>query len=142
MTQMDTFEASLADLQPSQLYICDDKLDKVEQAMRGTSGDVIDPVPVKRMGSRRVLTDGHTRAVAALRQSRKTILACWEDEDLDWEAYEICVDWCLAEGIHSVADLAPRIVSANEYKKLWYKRCQALHRRLAEQRAGIHPKSG
>ena len=138
---MDTFEASLADLQPSQLYICEDKLAKVEQAMRGASADGIEPVPVKRLGSRLVLTDGHTRAVAAIRQGRETISACWEDEDLDWEAYEICVAWCLAEGIQSIADLASRIVSMDKYEKLWYERCHALHRGLAEQRTAPQPKS-
>ena len=136
---MDTFEASLADLQPSQIYICRDKLAKVEQAMTDVGWDRIEPVPVKRLGARLVLTDGHTRAVAALRQGRKTILACWENEDLDWEAYEICVAWCLAEGIQSIADLASRIVSRDEYEKLWYERCRALHRRLAEQRETLPP---
>ena len=141
MTEMHAFEADLASLQPSQLYICDDKLAKVEQAITDVGWDHSKPVPVKRLGSRMVLTDGHTRAVAAVQQGRKTIPACWEDEDLDWEAYEICVDWCLAEGIHSVADLASRIVSADQYETRWYARCRALHRRLASQRTATQPES-
>ncbi|MHC4966183.1 MAG: sugar ABC transporter ATP-binding protein, partial [Planctomycetota bacterium] len=122
------------DLQPSQLYICSEKLAQVTQSLREAAGASIDPVPVKQLGARTVLTDGHTRACAAFQEGHKSIPAYWETDELDWEAYEICVQWCRQEGIHSVADLPSRIVTADEYEELWYKRCRALHDRLAEQR--------
>ena len=56
---MSTFEANLSDLQPSQLYICSEKLAEEERSMRTEQGLSVDPLPVKRLGPRTVLTDGH-----------------------------------------------------------------------------------
>jgi len=131
---MDTFEANLSDLQPSQLYICSDKLAEVARSMRTEQDSSIDPLPVTRLGPRTVLTDGHTRAFAAFVQGRRYVQVYWETDRLDWEAYEACVQWCLQERIHSVADLHARIVTAEQYEELWYKRCRAMHGRLAAQR--------
>jgi len=131
---MDTFEANLCDLQPSQLYICSDKLAEVERSIRTEQGSLIDPLPVKRLGPRTVLTDGHTRAFAAFLQGRRYVRVYWENDGLDWEAYETCVQWCLQEGVRSVADLQTRVVTAEQYEELWYKHCRAMHERLAMQR--------
>jgi hypothetical protein len=49
---------------------------------------------------------------------------CWEDEELDWEMYEICVERCKKEGIRTIADLKDRVVGPWEYEKLWLKRCE------------------
>lgn len=128
------FEISFHDLQPSQLYISSDKLAAVERAMRELENWYDDPVPVKRFASRTVLTDGHTRALAAFRQGSGTICAYWETDELDWEAYQVCVQWCMDEGIQSVADLEERIVTEKQYEELWLKRCRAMHDALALQR--------
>jgi len=131
---MDTFDADIRNLQPSQLYICAEKLAEVERLTAEGDGTPVSPVPVKRLESRIVLTDGHTRAVAAFRRGRTSVPAYWETDLLDWEAYEICVQWCTQEGIHSVADLGQRIVPTKQYEELWYKRCRALHQELAARR--------
>lgn len=124
------FEANLDDLQPSQLYISSDKLAAVERSMHELENwhDVL--VPVKRLTSKTVLIDGHTRALAAFRQGRRAIWAYWETEELDWEAYRICMQWCVDEGIQSVVDLKARIVTEKPYKELWLKRCRAMHEAL------------
>ena len=131
---METFEVNLNSLQPSQLYICADKVAEVELTMSRRDTMTIDPVPVKRLGLRTVLTDGHTRALVAFRQGRRSVPAYWESDKLDWEAYEICVQWCLQEGIRSIADLQERVVTAERYEQLWYTRCPAMHLQLAAQR--------
>jgi hypothetical protein len=127
----EVFEAGLDELQPSQLFICEEKLAKV---MATAGQEALEPVPVKRLSDRWVITDGHTRAAAAAVLGRKTIQVIQEQDDLDWEAYEICVAWCQEAGIHSVADLASRIVPMEQYEELWYKRCRAMHQQLAERR--------
>ncbi len=58
----------------------------------------------------------------------------WEDEELDWEEYEICVGWCLEEGIYTIADLKNRVVSHQEYRKLWYGRCARMQKELETKR--------
>ena len=127
----DIFEIDLRELQPSQLYICSDKFAEVTQS----SGEhILDPVPVRRLCSKTVLTDGHTRAFAAFQAGHSMIAAYWETDELDWEAYEICVRWCVQDGIHSIADLAGRVVTADDYEELWYKRCRAMHQELQSKR--------
>jgi len=53
---------------------------------------------------------------------------------LDWEAYEICVKWCREEGIYTIADLKDRVISHQEYKKLWYDRCSKMQNNLKQKR--------
>lgn len=131
---MGTFEATLDELQPSQLYICAEKLAEVERSLGSASSGSMEPVPIKRLASRTVLTDGHTRAFAAFRQGWESVPAYWETDRLHWEAYRICVEWCHQEGIYSVADLRSRVVTADRYEVLWYERCRAMHERLTRQR--------
>jgi len=58
----------------------------------------------------------------------------WEDEELDWDAYEICVEWCRKEQIHTIADLKNRVVSQKDYEILWYKRCEKMQQDLKKER--------
>lgn len=124
-------ELPLAALQPSQLYICQAKFEGVQAwfapAPGPGRGQRFDPVPVRRLGKDLVLTDGHTRALAAHLAGWRAVPAVWDEDDLDWQAYRICVRWCKAEGIRRVGDLATRIVSAEDYQRLWLDRCRALH---------------
>lgn len=108
---METFKINLIDLQPSQIYICSDKLSTIEREMQKIDDNTFEPLPVKRIGSRIVLTDGHTRAFVAFRKGLKAVNTYWDTDELDWEAYEICIEWCLEEGIHSITDFQKRIIS-------------------------------
>ncbi len=50
----------------------------------------------------------------------------WDEDDLDWEAYEICVNWYKRENIHKIADLRDRVVNGKDYNLLWHKRCDII----------------
>jgi hypothetical protein len=126
--------AELDQLQPSQLYISQEKLNSVQAAFDLSSSEGVRPIPVKDLCGLRVMTDGHTRAFAAFLAGLKSVPIYDDPDDLDWEAYQICVDWCRAEGIHSVADLAGRVVKAEDYKRLWYDRCRVMQVDLAKKR--------
>ena len=127
-----TFTIQLIRLQPSQLYICREKLDVVtEAALRGEPSD---PIPVKELDGRLVMTDGHTRAVAAHLAGRDTLEAEWDEDELDWDAYRECVRWCLEEGVSGVVALARRIVPVDEYERLWIARCHAMQAELDKRR--------
>ena len=127
--------ASLRDLQPSQLYVSREKLATVLASWPDRSPATLGPLPVKRHADRLVLTDGHTRALAAHRAGLAAVLVVDDEDALDDEAYEICVRWCLEAGIESVADLDAHVVSPEDYERLWLDRCRALHRELAARRA-------
>ena len=93
-----SYRMSLAELQPTQLFINSGKLAEVLRWSSSEAADSIEPVPVHALGDATILTDGHTRAYAAYRQGHNTVPTCWDTDDLDWEAYAICVEWCREEG--------------------------------------------
>ena len=48
------------------------------------------------------------------------ILCFWDNDNLDWEAYQICVDWCIEEGITNISHLEQKVVDHNTYEVLWH----------------------
>jgi hypothetical protein len=95
---------------------------------------IIEPIPIKKLGNRAVFVDGHTRAFAAFLLGLSDIPVYWEDEELDWDAYEICVEWCKEEGIYTISDLANRVVSPSDYQVLWLDKCERMQKDLEEKR--------
>jgi hypothetical protein len=122
-----TFLLLLDKIQPTQLYINSGKLSAVQQAIGP------EPVPVKKLNGRIIFTDGHTRAFAAHLAGRKEIEVFWDEDELDWEAYQICVDWCLEEGIRTIADLNGRVIGAEQYETQWLERCRRMQEGLARE---------
>jgi hypothetical protein len=131
MTNLTLME--LSNIQPSQLYISSRKLRSVMKDF-ASKPSLMEPIPVKKLGDKIIFVDGHTRALAALLHRFSSVPVYWEDEDLDWEAYEICVRWCLEDGILTIADLKNRVISHREYKKLWYERCANMQKELESKR--------
>jgi hypothetical protein len=78
------------------------------------------------MNVRVMMTDGHTRAVAAYLAGWKIVPVYWDEDELDIRAYSIDIAWCDEEGIHSPVDLANRIVTYKDYMHLWQKRCMEM----------------
>lgn len=124
----------LDELQPSQLFISSEKLSQVMRDFAPITTDSLPLIPVKELAGKMICTDGHTRALAALLSGLSEVRVCWEDDEMDWEAYEICVDWCEREGIHTVADLKDRIVPPAEYETLWLNRCKEMQQELEARR--------
>ncbi len=120
------FMVPLADLQPSQLYISAGKLRLVGEWFDKNDKGHFDPIPVKRLNQRIMMTDGHTRAVAAHLAGWDSVPVYWDEDELDMNAYAMDVNWCDAEGIHTPIDLSKRIVTHKEYELLWKKRCMEL----------------
>lgn len=120
------FQVPIADLQPSQLYISEGKLRLVREWFDPDCMEGFDPIPVKRYNGRLLMTDGHTRAVAAYLSGYTDIPVCWDEDELDMRAYAMDVRWCGEERIHSPIDLAGRIVPHKDYERLWRKRCMEM----------------
>jgi hypothetical protein len=87
---------------------------------------VIKPIPVKKLDNQIVFVDGHTRALATFMLGLSKIPVYWEDEELDWDEYRICVGWCMEEGINTISDLKKRIVPHRDYQVLWLDRCKKM----------------
>ncbi|UCH56913.1 MAG: hypothetical protein JSV18_06110 [Candidatus Bathyarchaeota archaeon] len=129
-----SFLMSLDEIQPSQLYISREKLSQIREAFRKGDTDSLEPIPIKELNGEIVSTDGHTRGLAWYLNGFSLVEVEWEDTELDWEAYEICVAWCKEEGILSIADLEDRIIGPSEYQTLWLDRCRKMQEELAAKR--------
>lgn len=121
-------------IQPSQLYISTAKLERLISGAGSVQPELLEPIPVRRLGECIIFTDGHTRAFAAFLEGLSQVRVCWDSDDLDMEAYKTCVAWCKEEGIHTIADLQGRVVSHGEYEVLWLQRCEEMQRELDARR--------
>jgi hypothetical protein len=121
-------------MQPSQLYISAEKLAKVLRGFDPSHPEQMEAIPIRRLDGSVVMTDGHTRAFAAFLCGLRDIPAVWDRDELDWEAYRICVAWCREAGVNTVADLAGRVLAPGDYQALWLERCRRMHEELATKR--------
>lgn len=129
---MNTFKLPITHIQPSQLYISAAKLNSVQRRL--DAGKSIDPITVKQLNSELIYTDGHTRAYAFFLAGYCELEVIWEPDEWDWDAYEICIQWCKHAGIYRISDLQNRVISASDYQRLWVDRCAKMHQALEKQR--------
>jgi len=135
-----TFMMKLGKIQPSQLFISSEKLSEVMKTFDPNKPESMEPIPIKRLGDEIIFVDGHTRAFAAFLYSFSDVPVYWENEELDWDAYEICVEWCKKEEIHTIADLRNRVVSQKDYEIVWYRRCEKMQQDLEAKRKRMSAK--
>ncbi|MEM2142546.1 MAG: hypothetical protein QXS20_08055 [Candidatus Thorarchaeota archaeon] len=94
----------------------------------------VEPIPAVRLDDSFVATDGHTRGVAWYLNGYEEVLCEWEDCDLGWDMYRICVAWYLDEHIYSMVDLKDRFLDPADYEVLWLHRCRLTRHELEKQR--------
>ncbi len=120
------FMLPISRLQPSQLYISEGKLRNVSEWFNPSDASNFDPIPLKELDGKFVMTDGHTRAVAAYLAGWNIIPVYYDTDEFDMNTYAIDVSWCADAGINTPIELANRIVSHKDYERLWRKRCMDL----------------
>ena len=91
---MNIHEMKLSELQPSQFYISAKKLKDIESWLNPADLSNFEPIPVKLLDGMPVMTDGHTRAVAAIRAGLDSVPLIWDHDELDWDMYRACVILC------------------------------------------------
>ncbi|MEJ6952298.1 hypothetical protein [Natronospora cellulosivora (SeqCode)] len=124
---MKTFIKKISEIQTSQLYINKEKLSEVEKYISSVDIDNIDPLPIKKIGENIFFTDGHTRAFALYKRGEKEIKVYWDEDELNWIEYFVCINWCDKDGIKQIKDLEDRITSDLDYRKLWIDKCKSMH---------------
>jgi len=135
MIMAPTFRLGIDQIQLSQLYISSAKLASVLRFFEEGRQDILEPIPIKEIDGKLVATDGHTRLLAWSPNGYEEVECEWEDTEMDWEEYRICMQWCREEGIQTVADLKNRIISPEDYEMLWLGRCRAMQQQLEMKRA-------
>lgn len=125
-----TFMMKLNKIQPTQLFISSEKLSEVMKTVDPKNPKLIEPISVKKLDNAIIFVDGHTRAFAAFLLGFAKVPVYWENEELDWDAYKICVKWCKKAKIRAIADLKNRVIPQKDYEVLWYRRCEEMQRKL------------
>ncbi len=131
---MHRFHLPIDQIQLSQLYISSTKLAEVMKAFESGKEDELEPIPIKELDGNLVSTDGHTRLLAWHLHGYKEVECEWEDVEMDWDAYRICVQWCREEEIQTIAGLTDRILSPEDYQVLWLDRCRIMQDELTSKR--------
>lgn len=132
MSQKKNLDYSLKDLQPSQFYISQAKLSNIQAWFCKDDLSNFEPLPVKVLDGIPILTDGHTRAVAAILAGLELVPLVYEEDELDWDLYHYCVEQCNQKGIHSPYDLVDRVISAQEYEEKWIGWCEQIPSKLQQ----------
>lgn len=130
----DIRELKLRDLQPSQFYISEKKLHDIRVWFDPEDLSGFESIPVKLLDDIPVMTDGHTRAVAALMRGLDSVPLCWDEDELDWEMYRRCVQECRKQDILSPADLLGRVVAEDRYEEKWNKWCDRMQAEVIRDR--------
>ena len=79
-------EMFIRDLQPSQFYLSEKKIVACREWMQSIGvKDKFSPLPIKQIGHRIFLTDGHTRANLAYQTGWERVPVIWDEDELDWE---------------------------------------------------------
>ena len=138
----DTCDLKLKDLQPSQFYISERKLRDVKEWFRPDDLSNFEPIPVKMLDGLPVMTDGHTRAVAALLAGLESVPLVWDDDELSWDMYRRCVQECKAQGIRSPMDLLTRIIAESEYRQKWDAWCDEMQAEVRQSCQTVEEKAG
>lgn len=122
----------LTDIQPSQFYLSQQKLERIQSWLDPSDLSNFAPCPVYPLNGRIIFTDGHTRAYAAYKAGLTKIPLIWETDQLSWHLYQKCVDACRFRGVYSVKDFAGRILSPEEYTLKWLGWCREMQEASAE----------
>ena len=127
-------ELKLKDLQPSQFYISAGKLKAIEYWLQPEDLSNFQPIPVKLLDGKPIMTDGHTRAVAAIRAGLDVVPLVWDEDELDWDMYRVCVKACQELRILSPVDLLKRIIPEEDYKEKWDRWCDNMQAEMVRNR--------
>ena len=130
-------ELRLSDLQPSQFWISERKLADVNEWFRTDDLSSFEPLPVKILDGIPVLTDGHTRALAAWMAGLEIVPLVNETDELDWDLYRLCVSACRERGVFSPADLIGRVLYEEDYRREWDGWCDRLHAETIRKRVAV-----
>lgn len=131
---MDISKLKLLDIQPSQFYVSEEKIRAIKLWFDKDDLSNFPPIPIKELNGRIIFTDGHTRAWVAYTAGLEIVPLVWDEDDLDWEAYQMCVDACVERKVYSAADFEGRILSDVDYKENWDGWCDRLHETLEQNR--------
>lgn len=125
----------LKDLQPSQFFISEKKLLDVQRWFNPSDLSGFEAIPVKMLDGIPVMTDGHTRAAAAVLAGLESVPLVWDRDDLNWDMYRKCVEECRKRQIRSPLDLVHCMIPEAEYHEKWDRWCDQMQAGVLRQQS-------
>ena len=128
----------IVELGLSQLYLNADKLSNISKWFKQHDLSDFEPLPVHNFGNGRLtLTDGHSRAFIAYMAGLEEIPVIYDTDEMVTSKigqlfYKNDIIWCDRFNLRNICDLECRIVSNEDYKKLWIARCDRSHNLLTQ----------
>ncbi len=113
----------------SQIYLNEKKIKAIEQWFCLDNMDIFVPLPVHDYGNGKyTLTDGHSRAYVAYKNGVAEVPIIYDlDEivagELGQKLYRTDIEWCNRFSIYNISHLEQRILTDDDYQRLWVERC-------------------
>lgn len=116
-------EFSILNLQPSQFYLSEAKLETIRTWFQADDLSQFEPISIKQIDDQWIIVDGHSRLFVAYQHGLEMIPVQLEQEDWNWDFYRFCIQATKDKGITSIADLGTEILTAVDYDTLWINWC-------------------
>jgi len=113
----------------SQIYLNEDKIRAIEKWFNPDNMDIFEPLTVHDYGNGKyTLTDGHSRAYVAYKNGLTGIPIVYDNDEIvageiGQKLYRTDIEWCNRFSIYNISHLKHRIISNEDYQRLWVERC-------------------
>lgn len=123
MKNLDTFSVRIDQLQPSQTYISQARLNNISRHVQFLSR----PVPVRLIDGRLCVVEGHERCFALFSLGEKNVSVYIDDrESPSDEAFKKMVKFTEDNGVASIQDFDQRILQPADFRVLWLEKKKEL----------------
>lgn len=122
----------------SQIYLNEKKIKAIEQWFNPNSMDTFEPLMVHDYGNGKyTLTDGHSRAFVAYKNGVTEVPIIYDTDEIvageiGKKLYMADIEWCNRFSICNISYLQHRIISDEEYRRLWIERCDKSYNLLVQ----------
>lgn len=119
----------LLELGLSQIYLNDNKIKAIKEWFSPNDMSSFQPLKVYAFGNGRyTIVDGHSRAYVAYMHGITQVPIVYETNEMvagevGQILYHADLEWCMRFGIENISHLKNRIISQQEYQRLWIDRC-------------------
>ena len=127
----------IVELGLSQIYLNEEKIEAIEKWFNPEKMDMFEPLTVHDYGNGQyTLTDGHSRAFVAHKNGLTVIPIVYDTDEIvagaiGQKLYKADIEWCNRFSIYNISHLEHRILSNEDYQRLWIERCDRSYNLLA-----------
>ena len=119
----------LLNLGLSQIFLNEDKVEGVKKWFCPNNMRMFQPLRVHDYGNdKHTIIDGHSRAYVAYTQGLEVVPIVYDKTDMvagetGQKLYLADIEWCDRFQLKNISDLEKRIISGEQYLRLWMGRC-------------------